>query len=130
MKKEIDNIDFWVGRIIMMFFFFFVLSFSEKGSGSQNYNSTNPIGQIADIQYSAITVKTPGIPYYSISPGDRGLFDTIISDIISGQWIFNNAVNRRYKKEELRFLSFKPELIKLHLIPLKISNNEYYSLIS
>lgn len=130
MKKEIYYIDNQVGRIIMMFFFFFILSFSEKGSGLHDDNSTIPAEQVTDIQYSAITVKTPVIPCYGIFTVDHGFCDTIKSDIATGQWILNNTVNHRYKKEELRFLTFKPALLGFRTLPQKISNNEYYSLIS
>lgn len=130
MKKESENIDFWIGRIIILFFFFFLMSFSNRDSNSQIDNSTLLIEQFADIHNSAILIEPVSFPNYDISLVDCELYDKEINDINFGLWISNNTINQQFKSEELRFFTFKPRLIKLRLITLKASSNEDYLLIS
>jgi hypothetical protein len=129
MNKMSENRDFWIGRIFMIFFFFFVLSFSNRDSNSQiDYNLTS-IEQVVDIHSSATLIEPISIPNYHISLVDHELYNIKISDN-NFDIFLNSTVNHQFKCEELRFLNFKPKLLMLHLIPLKVSSKEDYSLIS
>lgn len=130
MNKESENIEFWIGRIIIMFFFFFLISFSNIDSTTQIDNCISSIEQVADIHNSVILIEPVGIPNYDISLLDCELCLIKISDINFDRWISNNTINHQFKCEEFNYFNIKSKLLRLCLPSLKIFSDEDYLLIS
>ena len=129
MNKENKNTDFWIGRIVILFFFLFILAFSESNSNSHSDTCTVSIVQVEN-ENSAILIKPFDIPEYDISLVNCELSNINIWDSESGIRISDNNTNHEFKSKESRFLKFKPKLVRQYLTHFMTSPGEDPALIS
>ena len=129
MTNKNENTGFWIGRVLMIFFFLFVLSFSENDSVSQLDAQIISIEEVGNVNNSAVPVEPLHFTDYNISLENcvhynlkpQNAFDLRFS---------NNQINQQFKLERLKFYQLKPELLRLKIVHLKLSSSEEFLQIS
>lgn len=125
-----DNIDNWIGRLIILIFFFIMLSISSNDSNSNLDSQNLSYKQVLDINNSATLVKLANLPDYNVSFENCIRFDIGSWETRNDLTISNKIVNQQFKTEKLRFHEFKPNLLRMQLAHVQLTSTEDYLVIS
>jgi hypothetical protein len=129
MKNNTENIDYWVGRVLIILFFLFVLSFLNSNNNCSSDSNSISTEQTVKIDYYAIPGKNISFPNYNNSV-NFATFDLIAGKFKIQKDILNNTVNQQLKRQKLQFYRIKPKLLQLHFIHKEIFSEDKYLLIS
>lgn len=129
MNNTVKNIDSWVGRVLIILFFLFVLSFPNSNNNCSSELNSISTEQTAKIDNYAILGKTINFSNYNNSVY-LGIYNLNAGDLKIEEEIFNNTVIQQFKHHKLLFYKIKPKLHQLHFIHQKIFSGKDYSLIS
>lgn len=129
MKNNAENIDSWIGRVLIILFFLFVLSFLNSNDNSSSDLNSISTEQTVKIDYYAIPGKNINFSNY-INSVNFATIDLIVGKFKIQKDILDNAINLLFKRQKLLFYKIKPKLHQLHFNHQNIYSEEEYSLIS
>jgi len=130
MNNKKENFDYWIGRIVMIFFVLFIFSFSKSDSNSHIYSNSLSIEQHINIDNSAILFENINNSNFDNSLLSCEVFGSKSQDVKSGVWVSRLAIKRKIREQELRFINMKPKLLQFYLIQFKTSSDKDYPPIS
>lgn len=103
MTDKNGNIDFWIGRVLMIFFFLFMLSFSQNDSFSSIESSSISVGKVGVVNNTATLTESVSFPNYNIALENCVHEDLNSWSSVSNLWISNHSIEQQFKTEEERF---------------------------
>ncbi len=125
-----QNIDYWIGRILIVFSFIFFLSFLNNDTNTGDDSNSNSIEQVGDICYSAILAEPLDFPSLYILCKDCDFNTLQIHPAKFEIRISNNRTNQQFNNEELKFFNIKPGLLQLCRIRIQDPAKKVYPSIS
>jgi len=129
MNDKIENIDSWVGRVLIILFFLFVLSFLNSNNNCSSDLNSISTAQTVKIENYAILGKTINFSNYNNSV-NLGISDLNAGNLQIEKDNLVNSVNQQLKCQRLRFYKIKPKLHQFLLHHQKRYSKKEYSLIS